>query len=245
MNRVMLVAVAVAAVISSARGMQPQHETPALAAVSVEQEPRHRPVFENAFARVLDVRVPAGDVTLYHTHSHYMAGVTLQSARAWGQMLGAEPKPPSAGEPVGTVFDSWLESEQLPYTHRVGNADTKPFRYLIGEWLASPGADAPKLPDTKVMRMEKESPLFRIYRITLLPGAIAERHQHLSPGFTVQLQDGRLEEEGSLPTAKGGGSGSGAWRWRVAGYSHRLRNAGNTTLEIVEVDWLTGGQRAR
>ncbi len=93
--------------------------------------------------------------------------------------------------------------------------------------------------------MEKESPLFRIFRITLPPGAFAERHQHLSPGFTAQLQDGRLEEEGSLPTATGGGPGSGAWRWRAAGYSHRLRNAGSTTVEIIEVDWLTGSQRAR
>lgn len=224
-------------------GVRAGQQLSAPTAVSVEQEPRHRPVFENAFARVLDVRVPAGDTTLYHTHSHRSAGVVLESATTWVQVMGAERAASSAGDPVGTVLDNW--SQQLPYTHRVGNADTTAFHYLIGEWLASSGADAPKLSDTTLMKMEKESPLLRVYRITLPPGASAARHQHGSAGFTVHVQDGRVTEEGSTPTATGGGSGSGAWRWRAAGYSHTLRNPGSAPLDIIEVDWLTGNQAPR
>ena len=218
-------------------------QAPAPAAVSVEQEPRHRPVFENAFARVLDVRVPGADTTLYHTHSNRMAIIVVETATSWTQVLGAEPDAPRPGDPVGSVMDNW--SSQLPYTHRVGNVDTRMFHYVAGEWLGSPGGDAPKLPDTNTMKLEKESPLFRVYRITLPPGASAGRHQHVSPGMTVQVQDGRLTDEGSTSTATGGGSGSGAWRWRAPGHRHTLRNTGTAPLDIIEVDWLSGKQARR
>ncbi len=234
---------ALVAAVSLAADARARQQAPAPAAVSVEQEPRHRPVFENAFARVLDVRVPGGDTTLYHTHSNRMATVVIETATSWTQVLGGERDAPRAGDPVGSVMDNW--SSQLPYTHRVGNVDTTTFHYVAGEWLASPGPDGPKLPDSRTIKLEKESAMFRVYRITLPPFAASEHHQHGSPGMTVQVRDGRLADEGSTATASGGGPGGGAWRWRAAGHSHRLRNGSSAPLDVIEVDWLSGKQASR
>ena len=38
------------------------------AAVPVDQEPQHRVVFKNEFVRIIDATLPAGYVTLNHTH---------------------------------------------------------------------------------------------------------------------------------------------------------------------------------
>src|SRR3954471_11995846 len=104
-------------------------------AVPVFQEPRHHPVFENSLVRVLDVRVPAGETTAYHVHASHHIAVVIAGARTWDQRAGsAAPKSASAPLAIGTVFDN--ASDSTPYTHRVGNADSVEFRYIVGQILA-------------------------------------------------------------------------------------------------------------
>src|SRR5215212_1589089 len=122
-------------------------------AVPVYQEPRHRPVYQNHYVRVLDVRVPAGDTTAYHVHAHRYAGVVISGARVWSQAPGDAPSPAGLPDTAGAVFENWKQS--VPNTHRVGNADTVALHYVVGELLAPSGIDAP-LPETPTMQLAAE-----------------------------------------------------------------------------------------
>src|SRR5262249_50223808 len=56
--------------------------------VPVHEEPRHRLVHESAGLRLLDVRIPAGDVTLFHSHDDPTLYVTVRDARVATQRPG-------------------------------------------------------------------------------------------------------------------------------------------------------------
>jgi hypothetical protein len=131
------------------------------------------------------------------------------------------------------MFDNW--SQTLPYTHRVANADTLPLHYVVAEWLAPSGPDAPALPDGSSGRLLKEGPTTRVYQITLTPGAATEAHTHATPGLTVLGTAGALSGDGS-PQARGG-TGAGSWSWREARFRHVLRNDGPAPVVIYEIDW--------
>jgi quercetin dioxygenase-like cupin family protein len=205
-------------------------------AVPVYQEPRHRPVFENALVRVLDVRVAPGDTTGYHVHANRHIAVVISGARTWEQFRGqAATAVDSVADPVGTVFDN--ASATLPYTHRVGNADTAPFRYVVAQLLAPSGVVAPALTASSGLRLDRESLGARIYRVTIAPGQATPTHRHAPPGLTVQISPGALRLEGSASEGASVRAGAGAWWWRGAGTVHVLRNIGTLPVDVVEIDW--------
>lgn len=213
-----------------------QDRSPAAEDVAVFREPRHHLVFQGRFVRVLDVRVPPGDTTLYHVHADPHVGVMIATARTWGQARGAPASAvDSLADSIGTILDN--ANEQLPYSHRVGNADTVAFRYVVGQLLAPSGIAAPILPPSSGVRLERETPRARVYRVTLAPGESTRAHRHLQPGLTVQVGAGSLRLEGTTPEAKSPSDGAGAWWWRRAGTQHALRNVGAAPVEVVEIDW--------
>jgi hypothetical protein len=58
--------------------------------VPVHQEPRHHLVFDSPGTRILDVQIPPGDTTLFHTHSDPILYVTMSTSRTRSQNLGAD-----------------------------------------------------------------------------------------------------------------------------------------------------------
>ena len=202
--------------------------------VPVEQEPHHRPIFQNGLVRVLDVRIPPGDTTGYHVHAHRLIGVALLDARTWTQWLGAQPDSVAMPGAVPYVFDNWARA--LPYTHRLSNVDSTPIHYIVAERLASWKMDTPALPDTLTRQLVREGELGRVYQITLGPNGATERHTHAAPGLTVLATPGTIDEDGSAPAA-GGGTGAGRWTWRNAGHQHLLRNEGPAAVTLYELDW--------
>ena len=57
-----------------------------VAQVPVREEPRHKPVLENEYFRLLDVWLSAGDTTMYHIHATPSLFVILSSTRTASQM---------------------------------------------------------------------------------------------------------------------------------------------------------------
>ena len=205
-------------------------------AVQVYQESRHHPVFENSLVRILDVRVPAGDTTAYHVHANRHIAVVISGARTWDQATGqAAPESASVSLPIGSVFDN--ASASIPYTHRVGNADTVAFRYLGAQMLEPSRVASTELPASSGLRFDHETMGARVYRVTLAPGQSTARHRHDAPGLTVQVGAGRLRVDGTVPEGSSTESGPGAWWWRRAGSEHVLRNIGAQPLDLVEIDW--------
>src|SRR5687767_7354840 len=58
--------------------------------VQVSKEPRHKPVLQNEYVRLLDVWLPPGDTTFYHIHSTPSLFLYLTSNRTSSQVLGGE-----------------------------------------------------------------------------------------------------------------------------------------------------------
>ncbi len=90
------------------------------AQVPVKEEPRHKPVLENNYIRLLDVWLPPGDTTLFHIHFTPSLFVYLNQAKISSQIKG----------------QGWVSDESVtgfawfnPFSpdslvHRVCNADT-------------------------------------------------------------------------------------------------------------------------
>jgi hypothetical protein len=228
---VALVLVAVLACGQAPR--QAVSDAPAPAAVPVYREPMHRLVFQSTLVRVLDVRIRPGDTTAYHVHADPMVGIAVQDARIRIQGPGSPLGAISSLKATPYVFDNW--SQGLPYTHRVVNADTLPLHYVVAEWLARSGPEAPALPDDANRHLVKEGPTTRVYQVTLAPGTATEPHIHATPGLVVLATAGSLQEEGGGRAE--GGTGAGRRSWREPAEPHVLRNGGTTPLIIYEIDW--------
>jgi quercetin dioxygenase-like cupin family protein len=218
------------------RPVPAQVQSSEAAAVPVFQEPRHHLVFENSLVRVLDVRVAPGETTGYHVHANRHIAVVIAGARTWEQISGqAASAVESVADSTGTIFDN--ASASLPYTHRVGNADTVPFHYVVAQLLAPSEIVSTALPASSGLQLHRDSLGARIYRVTLAPGQSTPKHRHAPPGLTVQVSPGTLRLEGAAPEAASEQPGAGAWWWRRAGTEHVLRNIGASPVDVVEIDW--------
>ncbi len=102
----------------------------AFAQIPVREEPRHKNVFENEIVRVLDVRIPPGDTTLYHTHETPSLFVTFTNTKTGSQELNKSKK-----EGRSTSGTSSYNAFTIPRIHRVWNSDLELFHVMDMEIL--------------------------------------------------------------------------------------------------------------
>src|SRR5688572_32025507 len=58
--------------------------------VPTHEEPHHREVFHHGTTRILDLRVPPGDLSWFHSHEWPVLYMTLGTSRVRTQNLGGE-----------------------------------------------------------------------------------------------------------------------------------------------------------
>ena len=58
--------------------------------VPIDQEPRHKLVFSNELLRIFDTKIPAGDVSLYHTHLADSVFVCIDGGETQSEEPGKE-----------------------------------------------------------------------------------------------------------------------------------------------------------
>ena len=107
--------------------------------VPVQDEPMHKTVFENDYARIIDVQVPPGETTLYHIHVIpsivvYLTTSTNRS-ESWPDQTILT-RDISAGQSRYAPYD------EKPLTHRVTNTGAGLFRVFDIELLKKPSANA-------------------------------------------------------------------------------------------------------
>jgi hypothetical protein len=110
----------------------PGNASPLTPPVAVQQEPHHHWIFENQYVRVLDVVLPPGETTLFHTHSHDNVALRAGDARIEKQDWGKgwdRPSPVVRGEVTFTL------GAKQPYTHRLKNVGSTPFHVIDIELL--------------------------------------------------------------------------------------------------------------
>ena len=234
-----IAAVAFSSIAALALGAQQEDKV-----VPVHQEPRHRLVFESPGTRILDVQVPPGDTTLYHTHSDPILYVTMSTAQTRSQTLGREWTAGDASqrtEPVvtrdsiprvapvrpGRMMSTTSYATQ-PLTHRVNNVGNTLFR-LIGITNSSAGDESTTPSAGFDAEAEITNRWFRGYRRTLT--AIPNEHRHANP-VAIVLISGRAVAAGApkLPLDK-----PGAFAWIEGNTPHNVQAIGETA-EVVEVE---------
>ena len=152
-------------------------------AVPIDQEPRHKLVFSNELLRIFDTKIPAGDVTLYHTHLADSVFVCIDGGETQSEELGK----PIQNRPPFKAGDVWYRPHSTaPLTHRVTNLGQTDFRVLDIE-LRNPLLESEvaitKLPKEFVPVLENER--VRMTRLTLIPGAKTPAHTLTRPALFV------------------------------------------------------------
>ena len=176
--------------------------------IPVYEEPRHRLVFENDHAMILNVYIPAGDVSLYHEHRLDLLYVTISGTTVWAQPLGGE--------------------------QREADVTTAPFHVVgVGIKDEMSGLERPIEGDTSGMLLDQVKPHASVYRIRLGPGVKSGMHTHNLPVAEVNLTHGTLlGENGEEKSVE-----AGEYHWYEAGLSHQYENTGDEPIEIIEIQW--------
>jgi quercetin dioxygenase-like cupin family protein len=216
--------------------------------VPVHQDPHHRQVFQYGRTRILDLRIPPGDISWFHTHEWPVLYVTFSRSQIrtqnlgldWGGRGGGRGTPARGGQPPVAPATptiprptSTTSYPETPVTHRLQN---------IGDGLfwASVVVNESQGDDTTTERAagftakpELINTWFRAYRIVLSPGERTATHKHGAPVAVIQATPG-----------KGVGSGGvkwelnepGQWAFVDADVSHDFRNVGDGAIELIEVE---------
>lgn len=201
----------------------------ASAPVPAENEPLHHVVLKNESVVVLHLTLPAGQRTLYHTHSHDRVAVNLSSTSITQQTLNEKEGPPSPTSP-GSISVYTLAGSS--FTHRVHNIGSAPFDVLDVELLERPANPSPSV----AAAVAGENPSARVYNWVLAPGSVSAMHTHVRPylivsatGFTLKMTapDGQSTAHDVKP---------GDFHWVNTKVTHSLANAGSTAGQIVEIE---------
>ena len=95
------------------------------AQIHVRNEPRHHNVFENEFARILDVYLAPGDTTLYHLHNTPSVFIVFTNTNVGSQLIGKQSQ--KGANITGEVS---YDNLNTPRNHRVWNEDTSWFHVM-------------------------------------------------------------------------------------------------------------------
>jgi hypothetical protein len=201
------------------------------APVPAKLEPSHHNKFENDVVRILDVEVPSGGATQFHTHSVDYPYLMIFDATLKNELPGKSP----VDLPIKAGLIGYYRASQGAYTHRFVNAGSTPFRAigieLVGNRLST--ADTPALSEASGFKSALDNERVRAYRIALAPGASAGPATVSGPSVLVSMGDGSLErvvgdhavERIALTPAK--------FEWNAGPTTWLLRNAGDRPIELV------------
>ena len=105
----------------------------ARAQVPVREEPRHKPVIQNKYIRLLDVWIPPGDTSLFHIHSTPSLFLHFTDRNIASQIKGKDwvNEKTMAGK---TWYRSFVNDTLI---HRVSNVDSLPFHVTDIEILSA------------------------------------------------------------------------------------------------------------
>ncbi len=139
-----------------------------MAQVPVSQEPLHHNVFENAWVRVLDVRIQPGDTTQFHKHETPSVFIVLNEVKTGSQVIQEEQTSTALRGDSAISFESFATT---PRIHRVWNEDSTEFHVMDIE-LLSKGKAAMRSPFSNVpgCQLLIDAAPARVYKLTMEGG---------------------------------------------------------------------------
>lgn len=197
-------------------------------AVPIEQEPRHRLIFENAHVRYFDVQLEPGYQSLYHWHHNDGVFVNIASSPTIAQDWGAEPA--KRGErAIGEAY--FIGYAGKPKAHRVSNPGPGTYRVIDAEIMSSCGpTDAAREGPNQTLVVDNERVF--VTRVILHPGESTELYAPC--GILVSVSGGNVVYD--TPDGKEKVSmDRGAFKWRKPGQTVKLTNAGGNVFHGVDI----------
>jgi quercetin dioxygenase-like cupin family protein len=197
--------------------------------VPVEQEPHHHVVLTNESMLVTHVVIPAGETTLYHTHSYDRAAVHLTNSMVTFQLPGQTESEPAAAK-IGEISASTRQG--APLTHRVRNTGPGAFEVIDVEFLKRP--EQPSV--TAAATVGAENPSARIYKWVLAPGASSAMHTHERPYLIIAATPMQLKVTGPEGKSSSHAVKAGDLHWIDSRVTHTLTNDGVAEGQMVEIE---------
>jgi hypothetical protein len=215
----------------------------AAAQIPVNQEPRHRVTFESALLRILDVRIPAADMSLDHRHDFdvvtiSMNGGTNTRSQSTGQAWGPVRPPRPLGDAAITDYTG------KPGSHRVENVGASLYQLFVVENLRPGGWSAAAAAAGLGTTVAAESRAFRIYDVRLGRETVQTSHTHAVPtvvvliGGTVMSDGPDTHAKAYAPAAVGLKqlTATGQWVLVPPGDTHHMVRLGAADARVVEIE---------
>lgn len=198
--------------------------------VEVRDEPYHKQQFENASARLYDVRIPPGVSTLYHRHSENTMYLTVAPTKISSQVAGSEKVDELEFQKGGIAFNAQRES---PFNHVVINIG-ETTAHFVGVELYETGRTFSQDPfHSSFYSLEIENPHVRAYRLKLAPGESTGWVRYDNPGFMIVLTPGDLEIRSKGGDHKVQVMAPADWQWHESSYERAMTNTGDSLFEAV------------
>lgn len=206
--------------------------------VLMTKAPFHVPMFSNEYVTMLNIHIPPGRDTGFHTHFADSTTVLFHPAVRTNQIYGeTEISEPSAGAPVPRVSYNNV-AENGEYTHRAANVGPTPFRGIsallhdrvVGGPPVSDRSDAAGY--TQILDNNR----VRAWRVRLAPGEKTGQITQTAPGWRVYMRGGVLDELVPGAAPRGMAVADGDFMWQDAGQTRAVQNSGATVIEFVEYE---------
>jgi len=200
--------------------------------VPIEFASFHDQTFSNEYLQFMNVTIPPGQIAAYHRHTRDFAQVYMAVSDAEGTPLGGKPviTPRKVGEVLFTNYT------KQPIVHQVANVGSSDFRIMGFELFDSqPGRFSPLArPAPYVSVMDNHR--VQAWRLILPPDEVAPPMQQAAPGVRIVVQGGVLVEGVQGKPDHRLNLKYGDFAWQNAGPVRTMRNAGTSTVELVEFE---------
>ena len=196
--------------------------------IPIEQEPRHRLMFQNEHVRYFDVELEPGYESRYHWHRSDGVFVNISSSPTIAQDLDKEPV--RRGErAIGETY--FIDYGARPKAHRVSNPGSTPYRVVDTEILAGCGPSE-AVAEGRNQTLLIDNPRVFVTRIVLHPGESTELYAPCGMLVAVSAGSMSLETPAGVENADMQPAG---FKWRQQGQIVKLVNTGKFVFHGVDI----------
>src|SRR5262252_10367336 len=208
--------------------------------VSMDKAPFHIPVFSNDYLILLNVNIPPGRNTGYHTHYADSVSVNLMPASQTNQNYGSNevsaPGTGGEGAPGRATFTN--VTKDGPRTHKASNIGPTPF-HNISFIFKKAGLDGNTVSDrtgasgfTQIM----DNARVRAWRAILEPGQSTGQITQSAPGLRVYVHGGVLAEVIPGNADRGMAPYDGDFFWLDASETRSIKHPVTTRFALIEFE---------
>jgi len=200
--------------------------------VPITSEPSHKVLFENHLVRTIEARISKGKRSLFHEHRFDGFYVFFKTDGFVTEPYNGKPVSPNL-QPGAVTF---IPADK-PYIHRVGALGGEDAHVSVVE-LLTPAKEAGTEIEVRFppFALSLENPRGRIYRLKLGPGESTDVFTRPAGTAIFAITPGQLTEKPAGKSARTWAMTPGGFRWTDASEELTIRNAGQTPVELVEIE---------